>query len=100
MCRSYIFLIQSASDQKKQGLETFCAFIDFQKAFNLVDHKFLMYKLGNIGILGCVYMAIKAMYRCPMSCVNVSGRLTDWFRVGSEVRQGDSVAHLILSFCQ
>ena len=72
-------------------------FIDFQKAFDLVDRDFLMYKLAEIGITGNIYRSVKAVYMSPVSCVNVNGRLTDWFEVGSGVRQGDSLSPTLFS---
>ncbi len=32
------------------------------------------------------------MYSEPLSCVNVGGRLSGWFRVGAGVHQGDSLS--------
>ena len=97
-CVDHIFTIcDLLRIRKAQNLETFCSFIDFQKAFDLVDRDFLLYKLSEIGVTGNVYRAIKAMYTGPVSCVNVNGRLTGWFGVGSGVRQGDSLSPTLFS---
>ena len=78
--------------RKHQNQETFCAFIDFLKAFNCVNHEFLMYKLAINDIVGRMLGIIRSMYSEPLSCVNVAARLTDWFQVGAGVCQGDSLS--------
>ena len=59
------------------GLDTFIAYIDFQKAFDTVDRTFLLYKLSRIGICGNLYNAIAALYSDPKCRVilNVSSNL-------------------------
>ena len=92
-CVDHIFtLCDLPRIRKAQNLETFCSFIDFQKAFDLVDHDFLLHKLSNIGTCGNIYQSIKDMYSAPVSCVNINGRLTGWSDVGSGVKQGDSLS--------
>ncbi len=47
--RSYLDHIFTLCDlisiRKGRKEDTFCAFIDFQKAFDYVDHEYLLYKL-------------------------------------------------------
>ena len=72
-------------------------FIDFQKAFDRVNHEFMLYKLREAGITGNIYKAVKAMYSGPSSCVNLNGNLTDWFPVSSGVQQGDTLSPTLFS---
>ena len=51
------------------GLETFLAFIDFQKAFDSVDRNLLFYKLSKIGISGHFYKDISSLSSNPKSRV-------------------------------
>ena len=78
-------------------METFCSFIDFQKAFDYVDHDFLFFKLQQIGITGNILSVIKAIYKHPVSCVRVNNRQTGWFPVLSGVHQGDSLSPLLFA---
>ena len=57
-----------------------------------MNHDMLLYKLSQIGIAGRTYGSIKAMYRNPVSCVNIGQFLTDWFPISLGVRQGDSLS--------
>ncbi len=92
-CVDHIFVLHDLLRiRKANNMETFCTFIDFQKAFDCVNHEFLLYKLSQNGITGRSYQSIKSMYRSPLSCVNIGGKLTNWFPVRAGVRQGDSLS--------
>ncbi len=78
--------------RRVKRLETFCAFADFQKAFDYVNHDFLLHKLLDIGIDGKTYKVLKSIYAVSTSCVIVGDRMMDWFSVTSGVRQGDSLS--------
>ena len=64
-------------------------FVDFSKAFDFVQREFLLHKLLNLGIVGKLYTTIKSLYSGPVSCIALNGYRSDWFEVGSGVRQGD-----------
>ena len=78
-------------------VQTFCTFIDFQKAFDYVDREFLLYKLRQIGVTGNFYFAVKALYRDTKSCVRINNMYTEWFQVNNGVRQGDSMSPTLFS---
>ena len=59
-CLDHIFLLKWWSDELYT--QTVCAFIDFKKAFDLVDRDALLYKLRKIGIAENIYFTIKALY--------------------------------------
>ena len=66
-------------NRKLSGQETFLSFIDFQKAFDSVDRKFLMYKLSQIGINGHMYNTISSLYYNPRSRVILNDFETNYF---------------------
>jgi len=79
-------------------MSTFCAFIDFQKAFDFIDRDLLMYKLRKYyQVDGKFYNAIKAVNMESLSCVRLQDSYTDWFEVTSGVRQGDNLSPTL--FC-
>ena len=60
-----------------QKLPTYCAFIDFEKAFDSVNHTFLWFKMSACGIHGKLLNIIRTMYANLQNCVRVGGRLTN-----------------------
>ncbi len=83
--------------QKAKKQETFCAFVDFHKAFDFVKHELLLHKLTEIGIEGNVYQVIKYIYANSVSCVAVNDWLMDLFPVKSGVRQEDSLSLILFA---
>ena len=73
------------------------AFIDFSKAFDYVQKEYMLHKLLNYNINGPVYQSIKSIYQNPESCVQLGNSLSGWFRVGSGVRQGDSLSPVLFA---
>lgn len=73
----------------KYNKPTFSCFIDFQKAFDFVDHDLLKYKLYLKGVNGKFYQAVNSLYRAAVACVKVNEYLTEWFSTPSGVKQGD-----------
>ena len=74
-----------------QRKKLFVTFIDYEKAFDLVDHNLLWMKLASYTINEKVLSVIKNLYEKTKACVNVSGSLTDVFECRIGVRQGDIV---------
>ena len=81
--------------RQKRKLSTFCAFIDFKKAFDLTDRNLLTERINSLGVEGRMFNALKSLYTSVNSCVRVYGFLTVWFDVKSGLRQ---VAHCLLSY--
>ncbi len=69
--------------------DTFVAYIDFMKCFDLIDRNLLFYKLTEYGIDGKLYRTLKMMYTNTMSAVNINNSLSDWFYTENGCRQGD-----------
>lgn len=62
--------------------------IDFNKAFDRVDHDFLRGTLEKFGF-GKIYINwLKLMYENARSIVKVNGHLTTDFKIERSVRQG------------
>ena len=80
---------------KKQRL--FCAFIDYKKAFDSIDRIALWQKLLDRNIDGKVLIIIRNMYQQAKSCVRVNGMLSEFFRSGVRVRQGENLFPLLFS---
>ncbi len=89
-CLEHIYTLYSIiKNRKNQSKDTFVAFVDFTKCFDLIDRDILFYKLTEYGIDGKMYQTLKRMYSNTMSCVNINNTLTDWFYTMNGCRQGD-----------
>ncbi len=75
-----------------EGKDTFCAFIDMQRAFDWVNRDLLFHRLLKYNITGNIYYCIKALYIDHVACVKVNNYITNWFDITSGVHQGDSLS--------
>ena len=93
-CNDHIFVLTTIlSNRLNTKLNTLVVFIDFQKAFDFVDRELLLYRLLNANVKGKMYYSIRALLSNTTSCVRINqGHMTNWFNVGSGVRQGDSIS--------
>eukprot|EP00048_Salpingoeca_helianthica_P013885 m.210553 g.210553 ORF g.210553 m.210553 type:complete len:1316 (-) comp15556_c1_seq5:26-3973(-) len=69
-------------------------FIDLKKAFDMVPHGVLLYKLERFGIRGNTLEFLKALYSNSTACVrnHISGNHGNTFSVTRGVRQGDPLS--------
>ena len=89
-----IFVIYSIIEYLKcRKMKLFCAFIDFQKAFDSVWRAGLWAKLLKYNITGKVLTVIKNMYDNIKSCVNINGNTTSFFDCKTGLRQGEIFHH-------
>ena len=92
-CLDHLFTITTIiRNRKSQKLPTYCAFIDFEKAFDSIQYPLLWFKLAACGIQGKMMSIIQTMYKNLECSVRINGRLTDWFSQTAGVRQGDTLA--------
>jgi hypothetical protein len=92
-CADNIFALSSiVKNRLENGIATFVAFIDFEKAFDWVDRKLLMYKLFNLRVDGKLYLAIDSLYNNTNSCIKLNSIFTEFFETISGVRQGDNLS--------
>jgi hypothetical protein len=95
----HIFVLHSIIDlylhQKRKRI--YCAFIDYKKAFDLIDRASLWSKLISNNINGKVVTVIYNMYNKAKSCV-VNGReKSDFFSCNMGVRQGENLSPLLFA---
>ena len=75
----------------------YCAFIDYRKAFDYVDHKNLWYKLVCIGIRGKMPSIVKSMYSSVKSSVMGPTGLLHEFDCTLGVPQGESLSPFLFA---
>lgn len=85
-----LFIIRTAVHKYlNMNKKVYCAFIDFQKAFDSVCHKSLFFKILSTGIGGKFFRFIKSLYTSMVSCVKFPKGLSENFPVKKGTRQGD-----------
>ena len=80
---------------KKKRL--YCAFLDFEKAFDKVDRAFLWQKLLSQNINGKVLTVIKNLYANAKSCIRANNNVSDFFQVNVGVRQGENLSPVLFA---
>jgi hypothetical protein len=98
-CLDHVFTLTSIiRNRKSQNLDTFCSFIDYQKAFDWVNKEVLLYKLMKFfKIHGKFYNTLKCLLFNSVTKVRINNNYTDWFDVSSGVRQGDTLSPTLFS---
>ena len=100
--RSTIEQISSLSNiietRQKSKLPTFCAFIDFKKAYDSINRNILWSKLTAAGINGKLMSSLKSLYSNVSSCVRVNNVYSEWFNVPAGLRQGCSLSPTLFNF--
>ena len=75
----------------------YVCFIDFKKAFDLIDRNNLRLILKKNGTKGKMYMAVRRMYEVVKARVRVDGDLTEAFMCSRGLKQGDSCSPVLFS---
>ena len=83
--------------RKKARKPTFCAFIDFRKAYDTINRTKLWRRLGSTGLCGKLFRAVKSLYSSVSSCISLNDLHTDWFEVNSGLRQGCILSSLLFN---
>lgn len=78
-------IMESAKEYQKS---LYMCFIDYNKAFDCVDHQKLWTILRNMGIPGHMISLIKNLYGEQEATVRTAYGNTEWFKVERGVRQG------------
>ena len=92
-CTDHIFSLNTIiRNRLNNNLPTFCAFIDFEKAFDWVNRDLILFRLQQYKINGKVYKAINSLYSKTWSCIRLNSTYSDYFNTKSGVRQGDNLS--------
>jgi hypothetical protein len=93
-----IFALHSlVSKSLKSSKRLYCAFIDFQKAFDSVERYKLWYKISKLGIRGKLLSVIYSMYVNVRSCVCINGFNSQYFKNSVGLMQGEVLSPILFS---
>ena len=94
----HIFTLHAIIDlYVKSGKRLYVAFINYRKAFDLIDMVLLWDKMIAVGIGGKILYVIYNLYHKAKSCVKVNGNLSYYFSCNVGVRQGKT--YRLYFFC-
>ena len=97
-CLDHVFSLTTiVKNMLSRKQDVFAAFVDFRKAFDLINKQLLLTKLIQYDITGKMYFAIKSMLMTNKSCVKVNNLFTEYFYVENSVRQGDSISSTLFA---
>ena len=97
-----IKLPTSAGSLKKQenSRKTSICFIDYDKAFDCVDHNKLWKILKGMGIPDHLTCLLRNLYAGQEATVRTGHGTTDWFQIGKGVRQGCILSPCLFNFSE
>ena len=94
----HIFTLHAIIDiflSKRKKL--YCAFVDYRKAFDVIDRSYLWCKLLSAGVNGKIISAIYSMYNHAKSCVFKDGAMSNYFSCNVGVRQGENLSPILFA---
>ena len=95
-CTDQVFVLPSLiSLYLVRKKKLFLTFIDYEKAFDRVDHDLLWKQMQSININARVLEVIRILYQITKACVSVNGELSDVFNCRRSVQQGDTLSPLL-----
>ena len=94
----HIFTLYSIIEYytNKKG-RVYCAFVDYSKAFDLIERASLWVKLLNNDINGKILNVIKSLYVNAKSCVKLDGKISEYFSCCKGVRQGENLSPVLFA---
>ena len=91
-----LFILQSVvKNQLYHERKLYCAYIDFQKAFDLIYRNGIWYKLCEMGASLWFVKSVKAIYNSVELCVRSLGKFSDCFDSFVGVKQGEPLSPLL-----
>ena len=94
----HIFTLHSIIEYyKSKNGRVFCTFVDYSKAFDLINRSSLWLKLMKHGITGRIIEVIKYMYERAKSQVKLDNQISKHFHCSQGVRQGENLSPILFA---
>ena len=94
----HIFVLKTLSDLiRHRKRKLFCAFVDYEKAFDKVWHLGLWTKLLRYGIGGKLILVLVNMYKGITSCISANQSISTPFSIHQGVRQGENLSPFLFA---
>jgi len=72
----------------------YMAFVDYKKAFDTVKPVKLWNVLKEMGLSGSTVDTLRSLYAGQQAADRLKSEITDWFKIGKDVRQGCLISPL------
>jgi hypothetical protein len=89
-------ILEIVKRREFNGKYTFMCFIDYEKAYDNVDHEKLFRKLKEVGISKYLINVIKNLYKETKMNVKLGDQRSSGFRYKKKVRQGCPVLFCLI----
>ena len=97
-CLHHVFALNTVvKNRMAQNKPTFCAFVDFRKAFDVVNRELLYHRLAKYGITGTVLNIIKHMYTSTVNLIRLNGEYSERFESKKGILQGNNLSPTLFS---
>ena len=97
-CEDHTFsLTKILSLYLANGKRVYATFLDYEKAFDLVDRSILWKKLLDHNINGKIFNVIRGLYSKTEAYVRVGNSYSSFFKCEVGVRQGDNLSPLLFT---
>ena len=96
----HMFILKTLMEKyvtNKNSRPLYLCFVDFKKAYDSVWHEGLMLKLLHHNVRGLFFKSVQSMYRRSLACIKHQGCMSEKFRCGVGVRQGDVMSPLLFN---
>ena len=94
----HVFTLHSIIEYyKSKNGRVFCTFVDYSKAFDLINRSSLWLKLMKHGVSGRILEVIKNMYERAKSRVKVNKEISKHFSCNQGVRQGENLSPILFA---
>ena len=75
----------------------YCAFVDYSKAFDLIDRASLWLKMIKNCVTGKILNVIQNLYENAKSCIRSSDKISEFFTCNQGVRQGENLSPVLFA---
>ena len=94
--RDQIANLYQIIEKTREFQKNIYCFIDYDKAFDCVDHNKLWKILQEMGIPDHLTCLLRIPYAGQEATVRTGHGTTDWFQIGKGVRQGCILSHCLI----
>ena len=93
-----ISIISKVINDSTGNKRLYCAFIDYEKAFDMVDRCPLWYKLVQEDVSPRMFKILKSMYNSVKACIKYNNKFSDFMRSDAGLKQGDPLSPILFMF--